>query len=179
MGFSQAPGLPYSKLGIPEDGDTASQAISKGKYVIWKGKNYFAKTDILQGETFVEDTNLTEIPDGALNGIVDTLGASSTYSTNEQVVGKWIDGKSIYRKVISGLTFATNTTNSISTGITDATKILKAYGSLNQEGLFERVSGLPVFYIDYFRYSSGELIVYNGNNPCQSGTGWVALEYIK
>lgn len=76
MGFSQAPGLPYSKLGIPEDGDTASRAISKGKYVIWKGKNYFAKTDILQGETFVEDTNLTEIPDGVLNGIVDALDAS-------------------------------------------------------------------------------------------------------
>lgn len=76
MGFSQAPGLPYSKLGIPEDGDVASRAISKGKYIIWKGKNYFAKTDILQGETFVEDTNLTEIPDGALNGIAEELSAS-------------------------------------------------------------------------------------------------------
>jgi hypothetical protein len=76
MGFNQAPGLPYGKLGIPEDGDAASRAISKGKYVIWKGKNYFAKTDILQGETFVEDTKLTEIPDGALNGIADALNAS-------------------------------------------------------------------------------------------------------
>ena len=81
MGFSQAPGLPYSKLGISEDGDAASRAISKGKYVIWKGKNYFAKTDILQGETFVEDTNLTEIPDGALNGIADALNASMQHGS--------------------------------------------------------------------------------------------------
>lgn len=85
MGFLQAPGLPYSKLGIPEDGDAASRAISKGKYVIWKGKNYFAKTDILQGETFVEDTNLTEIPDGALNGIADALNASLTFNTSDYV----------------------------------------------------------------------------------------------
>ena len=76
MGFNQAPALPYRNLGIVEDGDTASRAISKGKYVIWKGKNYFAKTDILQGETFVEDTNLTEIPDGALNGIADALNSN-------------------------------------------------------------------------------------------------------
>lgn len=76
MGYTQAPALPYRNLGIVQDGDTASQAIEKDKYVIWKGGNYFAKTDILQGETFVVDTNLTEIPDGAINGIVDGLKAS-------------------------------------------------------------------------------------------------------
>ena len=78
MGFNQAPALPYRNLGIVEDGDTASQAIEKDKYVIWKGGNYFAKTDILQGETFVVGTNLTEIPDGALNGIIDALNSNLT-----------------------------------------------------------------------------------------------------
>ena len=77
MGFNQAPALPYRNLGIVEDGDTASQAIEKDKYVIWKGQNYFTKTDILQGETFVVDTNLTAMPEGVINGIVDTLSASS------------------------------------------------------------------------------------------------------
>lgn len=76
MGFNQAPALPYRNLGIVEDGDTASQAIEKDKYIIWKGQNYFAKTDILQGETFVVDTNLTAMPEGVINGIVDTLNAS-------------------------------------------------------------------------------------------------------
>lgn len=76
MGFNQAPALPYSKLGIVEDGDTASQAIEKDKYVIWKGKNYFAKTDILQGETFVVNTNLTEITEGAINGLAEAWNAS-------------------------------------------------------------------------------------------------------
>jgi len=76
MGFDQAPALPYRNLGIVQDGDTASQSIQKDKYVIWKGGNYFAKTDILQGETFVVDTNLTEITEGAINGIVSALNAS-------------------------------------------------------------------------------------------------------
>lgn len=78
MGFNQAPTLPYNKLGIIEDGDTASQSIEKDKYVVWKGNNYFAKTDILQGEAFVVDTNLTEVTEGAINGIVDALHASLT-----------------------------------------------------------------------------------------------------
>ena len=30
------------------------------------------------------------------------------YSTDEQVVGKWIDGKPLYRKVIESTTFTTN-----------------------------------------------------------------------
>ena len=76
MGFNQAPALPYRNLGIVQDGDTASQAIEKDKYIIWKGSNYFAKTDILQGETFVVDTNLTAMPEGVINGIVDALNAS-------------------------------------------------------------------------------------------------------
>ena len=101
MGFSQAPALPYSKLGIVEDGDTASQAIEKDKYVIWKGKNYFAKTDILQGETFVVDTNLIEVTEGAINGLVEMLTASSTDSTTEKLVGKWIDGSPIYRRTLA------------------------------------------------------------------------------
>lgn len=76
MGFSQAPGLPYSKLGIVEDGDAASQSIEKDKYIIWKGGNYFAKTDIQQGETFVVDTNLTAVTEGAINGLAEALSAS-------------------------------------------------------------------------------------------------------
>ena len=122
MGFNQAPALPYRNLGIVQDGDTASQAIEKDKYVIWKGGNYFAKTDILQGETFVVDTNLTEIPDGAINGIVDALNSKhgkvetlfeyvTSNSTNNVtdinkyryiiVTMSWKEGTSIFNVLLS------------------------------------------------------------------------------
>ena len=75
--FRQAPSFAYHDLGIVEDGDTASQAIEKDKFVIWKGSSYFASTDILQGATLEEDVNLTAIPDGVINGVVESLGNNS------------------------------------------------------------------------------------------------------
>ena len=71
--YRQAPSFAYHDLGIVEDGDTASQAIEKDKFVIWKGASYFASTAIMQGETLEEDVNLTAIPDGVINGVVSAL----------------------------------------------------------------------------------------------------------
>lgn len=76
--FRQAPSFAYHDLGIVEDGDTASQAIEKDKFVIWKGASYFASTDILQGATLEEDVNLTAIPDGVINGVVSALNNKLT-----------------------------------------------------------------------------------------------------
>jgi len=54
----------------------------------------------------VEDTT------GAKNYIVATSGNDRDYnfSTEERVIGTWIDGKPIYRKVISGVTSSVETT---------------------------------------------------------------------
>lgn len=76
--FRQAPSFPYHDLGIVEDGNTASRAISKDSYVIWKGESYFASTDILQGATLEENVNLTAIPDGVINGVVDAVNNKTT-----------------------------------------------------------------------------------------------------
>lgn len=79
MGFVPAPALPYDGIGIVEDSNTASRAISKDQIVIWKGNNYYAKTDILQGATFVVDTNLTAIPDGVVNRLVESVKSVSDH----------------------------------------------------------------------------------------------------
>ena len=106
--FRQAPSFPYHDLGIVEDGTTASRAISKDAYVIWKGASYFASTDILQGATLEEDVNLTAIPDGVINGVVSALNNKiNRYSSSEIECGTWVDGKTLYRKVI---TFTTGST---------------------------------------------------------------------
>ena len=79
MGFIPAPALPYDGIGIVEDGNTASRAISKDQIVIWKGDNYYAKTDILQGASFVVNTNLTAIPDGVVNRLVESVKSVSDH----------------------------------------------------------------------------------------------------
>lgn len=76
-----APSLPYGKMGYVEDGDYASRAYEKDEYIIWKGGNYFAKTDILQGAEFVVDTNLTAIPEGVVNGIMAKVSALNDHLT--------------------------------------------------------------------------------------------------
>ena len=86
MAYTGAPSLPYDRMGIVEDGDTASRAISKDSYVIWKGADYFAKTDILQGAAFVVDTNLTAIPEGVVNAVNSNWMFIETVTTEKDVL---------------------------------------------------------------------------------------------
>ena len=53
-------------IGIVENGDVATHAISSGYYVIWKGDLYVAKTDISSGTTLsaASNGNLTAKPNG-------------------------------------------------------------------------------------------------------------------
>lgn len=65
-------------LGYKEDGDTASQAIADGSFVVWKGSLYKANGNISQGAT-LSALNLTAVPSGGFNdlqGQVDTLSDS-------------------------------------------------------------------------------------------------------
>lgn len=53
-------------IGIVENGDVATHAITSGYYVIWKGDLYIAKTDISSGTTLsaASNGNLTAKPNG-------------------------------------------------------------------------------------------------------------------
>lgn len=68
-------------LGIVEEGNTATQAISAGQYVVWKGKLYTADANISIGTTLAAtggSKNLTEKTSGGLNdlkSVTDTLNS--------------------------------------------------------------------------------------------------------
>ncbi len=67
-------------LGYKENGDTASQAIADGSFVVWKGNLYKANGSISQGTAF-SGSNLTAVPSGGFNdlqGQVDSLSDSIT-----------------------------------------------------------------------------------------------------
>lgn len=51
------------------------------------------------------------------------------YSTTEQIVGKWIDGKPLYRKVINFGTLPNNTTKNVAHGISNVDKTTRLYGT--------------------------------------------------
>ena len=59
-------------LGIVQDTDTATRAISSGKYVFWKNKFKKASTNIAENDT-LSMSNLVDVNDGALNEIADHI----------------------------------------------------------------------------------------------------------
>lgn len=58
------------------------------------------------------------------------------YSTNEQVIGKWIDGKPLYRKTISQKGGLTNTNQTINHGIANVKIIFLGSESYISNGSF-------------------------------------------
>lgn len=48
------------------------------------------------------DNSVGTKPSGETDTLWDKIGILSNYSTTEQVIGKWIDGKPLYRRVITG-----------------------------------------------------------------------------
>ena len=57
---------------------------------VFATSTYLSARDVSYGSTNVED---------ALNGLFTLKGNDENYSTDEKIVGKWIDGKNIYRKI--------------------------------------------------------------------------------
>jgi hypothetical protein len=97
------------------------------------------------------------------------------YSTEEQRIGTWIDGKPLYRKVFE------NPTNGMNTGLTSNANIIKCYGACyNNYGDF-----LPVPYgnVDYFIAcriaSGGTLGISSSSDVVITSFKYIAIEYTK
>ena len=75
-----------------------------------------ANIDFQNETTPISDTNLNSIQE------------ISVYSTNELEIGKWIDGKPLYRKVISFGALPNNTTKSMAHNISNLKRVVKLEG---------------------------------------------------
>lgn len=60
-----------------------------------------AQQELVEDISKIYNKAISEVNEN-LDNIEAELRNVTTYSTEEQVIGKWIDGKTIYRKVISG-----------------------------------------------------------------------------
>lgn len=98
-----------------ENGSTASQNIPAGKWVTWKGQVCRSKAAITAGDT-LSSLNLGTEQEGMLNCFLLPTDFSSLGS-DEEAVGKWTDGRTLYRKRYiatisgSGANYIDNRTN--------------------------------------------------------------------
>ena len=101
------------------------------------------------------------------NGSSYSGNASHDYSTDEQIVGTWIDGSIIYEKCIilnNGIDIQVSNTNWTNTGVTfaGADKFIDAFGMAN-DGSYQ-----------------GQILAYTDNDILKlqtprNGVGWVAI----
>lgn len=154
---------------IRETGTTASQAISAGTYFYLNDTLVRAKVAIASGATFTLNTNYEVVTAGALNEINNKFN----YSETEHVVGKWVDGSTLYEKTVDCGALPNNTAkstpfnisnlgriidyrvNTINTS-TGATKVLPFFNSSYQCICFAEISATAVTI-----YASGDRTAYN------------------
>lgn len=79
------------------------------------------------GGTPLSAENLNQMQDNAEEAI-DEVDEKLNYSTEEKVVGTWIDGKPIYKKVISFGALPNDSTKSIVHNILNLKRIVKLEG---------------------------------------------------
>lgn len=116
---------------------------------------------------------------------VNGIDLSNTYSTNETVIGKWIDGSYIYRKVFqTGALSSGNLT--INHGISNLNTVIKAYG-FGKNTFNGAVTQYPIVKVSTgdinnqlgIDVTATQLTILKGNNVSMNTDTFVVLEYTK
>lgn len=97
------------------------------------------------------------------------------YSTTEQVVGKWTDGKPIYRKVLTG-TMSTSTTYTNITIDEYFENVVNVYGFIKKDSNFYPISYYN--YVTYYIYDSNKLRI-GASGSSYKGDYTITVEYTK
>ena len=84
-----------------------------------------------------ELSNLNTTNKSSMVDAINEVNNKFNYSTEEQVIGKWIDGKPLYRKIVSGNVPQGDNYPTVATGITNLDKVVSisvvlAYGDNRQ-----------------------------------------------
>ena len=105
-------------------------------------------------KTPINAKNLNQIQNNAENAITE-VDNKFNYSTEEQIIGKWIDGKTLYRKVIlTDETILEDVNLQIPHGITDYDKIWVDLGNSFYYNSTSNHRSLPLIQTFYTTTSS-------------------------
>lgn len=114
--------------------------------------------------------------------INNSFKKNNIYSTNEMVVGKWIDGKPIYRKAVP-VTVTQAGPQNVNHGISDVDRFISYGGSFKRRGGSTQV--IPALYTNWevwiYDFGTTSFIVRTSSNQFNAGVNdfYVVLEYTK
>lgn len=144
----------------------------------------YTKTNWANGGTPpISAANLNNIENGIYN--CDTaINSMATYSTSETPIGTWIDGKTIYRKVIDFGALPNATTKTINAGLLNV-RILNMYGTAyDSAGATFPINttriATPQYAIGaWTNNAEGTITMDAGSVNRTSYTAYIIVEYIK
>lgn len=115
----------------------------------------------------------------------EKITRNSTYSTEEQAVGIWIDGKTIYRKVIIFGALPNATKKDVAHNISNLEQFTKIEGIATRQDDTKFTQSLPLVYKDIERNYNTSLgvdvqtVSIQANEDRSMFNGYVILEYTK
>lgn len=105
----------------------------------------------------------------------DYINKLHAYSTEEQVIGTWIDGKTLYRKVIDFGSLPNNTYKQITHNIQNLDKIIKVHAI----GLRADKTSISIPSLNTDLYVNDSIISITTTTDRNAFNGYVFLEYTK
>ena len=156
----------------------AGTSYTAGNYCVQDGKLYRFKNNH-SGAWSASDVEEVKIA-GELSSIKSGLNNVETYSTTAVKIGKWIDGKDIYRKVVSIGNLPDTSQIKVDSGITNIGTVVKLYGVAQSQWVT-----IPLPYVDSNASSNTSLAFdFNGNKVTVTTTdnksslvGYAIIEY--
>lgn len=138
----------------------------------------YEKTTWVDEETPINAENLNKMEQGILEA-----DSSNVYSTEEKVVGEWIDGKPLYRKVYVGMTASSG-------GVTNADSnfankdIVHRYGEIKCDS--NNANSIQIgcyvnnnYYSGAYLYGSTLYIYHPSNSNFYNKPYYLIVEYTK
>lgn len=148
-------------IGNETDTYSASSKYALGSLVIYNSLLYKCTTAITVAEAW-NSAKWTQV------SLTSLANDGDVYSTSEQVIGKWIDGKHIFRKILTGT--YTGPTMNIGT-ISNVDKFISFTGTVKLGNIFQKIGG----YFNSDNYS--HITSNNGVITLYTPTSWNNATY--
>lgn len=137
--------------------------------------------NVYSGFVTIQYTKTTDVPGSGK--LTPTAMPTVHYSTNEQVIGTWIDNKPLYQKTLKGNSDPNNTSIRVDVSALDLETICNAYlvanssTSSTQDYYYDNSDHLRWYYDD--KVNKYLTIEYGGNYPIRPFEWCLTLQYTK
>ena len=113
---------------------------------------------------------------------VEKANAQQNYSTTEQVIGTWIDGKPLYRKTINFGVLPNNTTKDVNHSISNLERVIALYGTTDNGTTHLTIPYIATIGLNYsitLNCNKTSVTAVTGSDRTAYTNTYIVIEYTK